>query len=1077
MKASIPKTAKDIELWAAQAPDAPVSPEELIWAWLRQGWTYRWARNIHMHSRVKEYKARIDMEMGLIVEKGFINYFLMLSDVCRFAKDEGVPVGPARGSAAASLVCYLLRITEVDPMMFPTMLFERFIDINRTDLPDVDLDFDDEQRYKIRDRLVARYGADHVGNLGAYTRYRGKNSVVDVCRVYQIPKWSQEIVKGLIIERSGGDSRFDASLEDTFEMFPKAAEQLEKYPDYAQAIRLEGNYKGLTVHAAGLVVCNSPINDFCATYARVVKGHEVEVVSVDKYDAEPLGLLKADFLGLTTMGMIRLCLEMIGMPLDDLYQVPLDDPETIEAFNVCDVVGIFQFEGRATRLVTQDVVPTSFMELADINALSRPGPLFSGATAAYVASKHGRPLPHHVASIKGLSPLVDKIVEPTYYQIVYQEQILLICGEVGDLGWVHRNAIRTIISKKKGEGAFNALQGEFIAGAARKGVEADMALEIWKRMVTAGTYAFNIAHCTTGDTLIYRNRRADSVPISFIYNAIHNYTVRKPCGPMYKPEPRPERCVSCGEKPATGHLECGDQCLTCSHIRGQVRTGRYNVLSLGADGLVRPAAIKAVHRFPAQPLLAVSLDTGTMIRATPDHRWMRTDRTWVRADELVGGEELIAWDWDTPYGNTPKPRGPNYWAMKRDKSTGDVCAFCGERPVYRSGWGLDVAHLDGTYDNDDPENLVYLCRSCHVDWDMNHCEFNRRSRGPWSVGKAPIAARVISVEPTEAEETYTLEMADASQPNYISGGLVSHNCLSYSMLGFWQMYLKVHHPREFYAAQLQKTPKEKWPRLLKDAERHGIAILPPDLNDSGRTWSRTTNGDGQPAVRAGYEQIPGIGEKTAEAILTQRREAFDGNFNSWEDLITVRGIGPKSMAKIRAFCYSTDPWGLDHAHRVLEEVRGMLARRELGPVPRPTHTSDEMDPNGKHQVVFVGIPHSKNYQDYAENQRARTGEELEDVMARITHKDRLTSCVVHCHDDGDEDVYLRFERVTAFPRHKSDLEDLAVNGTSVVIVAGTKVDGFGVAIKVDRMWVLDITDDEPDDPDEQRALALEGDAG
>jgi len=463
---------------------------DTIWEWLRDGWAYRFARNPRLRANEAEYVERLKYEMSVIVPKDYVNYFLMLSDVVRFAKDAGIPVGPARGSAAASLVCYLLRITEVDPMAFPLMVFERFIDLTREDLPDVDLDFADDRREEVRQHLINKYGADHIGNIGSYVRYRGKNSIDDVARVYRIPKYEAETVKGLIVERSGGDSRFDASLEDTREMFPQAADVFERNPDLEMAIKLEGNYRGPGVHAAGLVVATKPITDITAVYRREVNGRTVDVLGADKYDAAYLGILKADFLGLKTMGMIDTALGFIGMSLDELYQIPLDDPATLKAFKESDVVGIFQFEGRATRLVTESVKPDNFAQLADINALARPGPLFSGATSHYTKAKHGQ------EKVQKLHPIVTRYTRATYGQIIYQEQVLSIIREMGGFPVAKVGDIRRIISQKLGEASFQKMWDEFRDGSARlHGVDEVLALKIWKLMVTSATYSFNIAHC------------------------------------------------------------------------------------------------------------------------------------------------------------------------------------------------------------------------------------------------------------------------------------------------------------------------------------------------------------------------------------------------------------------------------------------------------------------------------------------------------------------------------------------------------------------------------------------------------
>lgn len=480
---------------------AAESSSELAWKWLRDGWRYRAATNKRMLQYKDQYVERIRYEMGLIESKDYLDYFLMLSDGVSWSKDNFIPVGPARGSAAASLCCYLWRITEIDPMPFPNMLFERFIDINRSDLPDVDLDFDDERRHLVVDHYTEMYGEDHVAKIGTYTKYRGKNALDDVARVFNIPKWEVQPVKDLMIERSGGDSRIDASLEDTFKMFPQAADVLLKHPDLNKAIRLEGNYRDMSVHAAGLVISNDPLVDNVAYYTQYDKDDNVKnrVMSVDKKDAEYLGLLKADFLGLKTMGMVRRALEMIDMKLEDLYTIPLDDPKIINMFRTNDVVGIFQFSGGATKIVNGDVKPDNFLELCDINSLSRPGPLHSGTTADYVNIKHGRKQAEH------LHPVVDEITRWTQYCIIYQEQILQILKEIGGLPWTHLNQIRKIISLKEGVAAFDKVgRLDFIQGANdRYGIKEKDAQYLFNRMVTAGQYAFNSSHCVSYSMLAY----------------------------------------------------------------------------------------------------------------------------------------------------------------------------------------------------------------------------------------------------------------------------------------------------------------------------------------------------------------------------------------------------------------------------------------------------------------------------------------------------------------------------------------------------------------------------------------------
>lgn len=476
------------------AVSEPVDTRTILRHWLNEGWKYRGFEKKPKGVQ-REYIDRVNYEFGLMESKDFLDYFAVLGDVVRQAKDRGVAVGPARGSAAASLCCYLWRITEVNPMDYPSMLFERFIAPDRNDEPDIDLDFEDERRDEVRQIMIEKYGIERVGNIGTFTRYRGKNAIDDVARVYQIPVWEVSKAKEFLVERSGGDSRFDAGIEDTVEMFPQVKELFEKYPVLYKSMELEGNYKAFGVHAAGLVIGAQPLDQYVATYAKDVgtgtHKKNVRVLSVDKYDGEHLGLMKLDALGLTTMGMLSNAMSMLKMDLEDLYDIPMDDQKTLDAFKIADVTGIFQFEGRTTKMVCQEMAPETFMDLAAVNALSRPGPLHSGSTGDYLAVRKGQ------KSREDVHPLVAKICEFTEGQIIYQEQILQICGDIGKLPWTHRSAIRKIISSKKGESAFNALWEQFYQGAASQGISEPVAKEIWKRMVTAGTYAFNIAHCVS----------------------------------------------------------------------------------------------------------------------------------------------------------------------------------------------------------------------------------------------------------------------------------------------------------------------------------------------------------------------------------------------------------------------------------------------------------------------------------------------------------------------------------------------------------------------------------------------------
>lgn len=466
---------------------------------LREGWDYRGCRDLPP-DELKRYKEQLAREMEVIEAKGYENYFMIVQDAIVFAKDEQIPVGPARGSAAASLACYLLRITEINPMEHENLVFERFIDWSREDMPDVDIDFATYGRPLVRHYLAGKYGDDCVNNIGTFTGYKSKNSLGDAARVHGVPKGEVEKVKELLLERSSGDLRASATIEDTVNQFDQAHEVFSAYPELQHAMDLEGNVKAFGVHAAGIVVSGEPISNICSVLWKEVpkgSGNWVSVVSMDKKDAERQGMEKLDFLALDAMDMIAEALHLLDMSLEDLYDIPLDDPKVFEAFAKNDVVGIFQFDGKITRTVNGVVKPDNFDEVALIIAIARPGPLHNGAVDGFVDVKYGG-----AGERERIHPALDQITEITNYQIIFQEQILRIVKEIGNFDWTRAGEIRKIISDKRGEQEFNR-QWEFFRDGAltyhernpgMPEIDEETAYNIWMLCITSGAYSFNAAH-------------------------------------------------------------------------------------------------------------------------------------------------------------------------------------------------------------------------------------------------------------------------------------------------------------------------------------------------------------------------------------------------------------------------------------------------------------------------------------------------------------------------------------------------------------------------------------------------------
>jgi DNA polymerase-3 subunit alpha len=474
---------------------------------IRSGLRNRVRYRSDIKDRMGEYKERIRQEFTVIADKDFCDYFLVVADLVQWAKKQGVTVGPGRGSAAGSLICYLLGITEIDPLhsVFDRMVFERFIDPNRADMPDIDLDFDDSQRYRIAERAREIYGAENVANVANHIKYRGRKALQDVARAHGLGLKTFDAIGQKCAIRVETDERVDDSIQDTIESFQNDAAIATLVDEFGsiinQAIMLEGNQHSMGIHAGGFVISSEPIPEVCAIYTKQ-KGsgrnrETAQVIPYEKRDAEYLGMLKMDFLGLTTCGMLGLCLKWSGVSLEKLYSMFYSEHSSgnndthdaiLRHFRADDVIGIFQYEGGTTRQVVRDVAPDNFDELAACGALSRPGPYYGGQTADYIAVKRGE------KEWQRIHPGFDKHVEWTYGQIVYQEQIMWILRDLAGFDTAHVLKVRKIIGKKLGEFQFASLWEEFRDGCISNGVTEDAARTVWGGITTAAGYAFNTAH-------------------------------------------------------------------------------------------------------------------------------------------------------------------------------------------------------------------------------------------------------------------------------------------------------------------------------------------------------------------------------------------------------------------------------------------------------------------------------------------------------------------------------------------------------------------------------------------------------
>jgi DNA polymerase III alpha subunit len=436
------------------------------------------------------YRARLEKELKLIEEKDFADYFYILADLVSFAKDHMV-VGPARGSSCGSLVCYLLNITAVDPIPFG-LIFERFIDITRTDLPDVDIDFSDIK--KTFDYVEQKYGRQHVAHLGTIGVFRPRSALNQAGMALRIPKWEVEKVLETVIERSGGDARALQTLEDTLSDTDTGRKFIADNPEIKIIISMEGEPNNPSTHAAGIVLTQDPIIDYVAIDARS------KSVMCDKKDAEDFNLLKIDALGLTQLAIFERTLELIGKPprAGFLESVPLDDQAAFDVLNRGHFAGIFQFNGQALQSVTKQIIPINSIEdIISITAIARPGPAASGGTSTWTQRRSGK------EAITTLHPMLTELTKDTYGVVIYQETVMKIVREMGGLSWEDTSAVRKAMSGRLGDEFFEQFWQKFRAGAMANGIPEDLALKIWRQINTMGSWAFNRSHAVAYGIVSY----------------------------------------------------------------------------------------------------------------------------------------------------------------------------------------------------------------------------------------------------------------------------------------------------------------------------------------------------------------------------------------------------------------------------------------------------------------------------------------------------------------------------------------------------------------------------------------------
>jgi DNA polymerase-3 subunit alpha len=441
-----------------------------------------------------QYQERLELEIKLIAQMGFTGYFLIVSDFIIWAKSQGIPVGPGRGSGAGSIVAYALKITNVDPIPY-NLLFERFINPERVSMPDFDIDFCQDRRQEVIEYVTQKYGADRVGQIITFGTLSAKAVLRDVSRVFALPYSEADALAKLIPEELG------IELQEAIDKEPKLKELEDNDPKIRRILqigkRLEGLNRHAGIHAAGVIITNEPLVSYCPLF-KGAKGEQV--VQFDKDFSEKIGLVKFDFLGLKTLTVISNASKLIQRDLKadfDIEFIDYRDQAVYQLISEGHTVGVFQLESSGMQDLCKRIKPDSIDDITAINALYRPGPMGSGMHHEFAEIKHGQK--PEVYSFEELKP----VLKDTYGIIVYQEQVMNIARVVAGYSLGQADMLRRAMGKKKAE-EMQMHKEIFRKGAVERGFNEEKAIALFELMEKFAEYGFNKSHAVAYSVISYQ---------------------------------------------------------------------------------------------------------------------------------------------------------------------------------------------------------------------------------------------------------------------------------------------------------------------------------------------------------------------------------------------------------------------------------------------------------------------------------------------------------------------------------------------------------------------------------------------
>lgn len=845
----------EVELMLHQTKD------QLFWDLIDQG-IYK--KIVSKGLDPEPYLLRVEEEYVVLEEGGFIDYFLILSDIVRWCDMKGILIGVGRGSVGGSIVAFLLGLTKTDAIKYD-LLFERFLNKGRIGrgLPDADTDVESNRRDEVKRYIEERYGIDNVCSIGTYGTFKTKAALRDLCRISGVPPQTLNYFAAMMEES-------DNNYESVF----KQAVQTKVFKDFVQenydAVNdiplILGQPKTVSIHAAGVIITPDVKEGALMTIYNWMPVKKVDGVIVSEWEGpqlETAGFLKEDILGIKQLDKFQDIFKLIksnNKELPSLDDIDTQDAQVYELFCQGFNQDLFHFGSVGQTQYSQQVKPREIQELIAMIAAYRPGAMEFGAHEDYVKIKMGRKQPEYDYMLK-------EVTEKTFGLYLYQEQVMKACQVLGGFDLTTADDIRSAMGKKKYDKIIK-YKDLFIKGAYERGCGKEEAEKIWSKLEAFAGYGFN--RCIDGDEKLYR--------------VGHNYTGLSSWHPTIKEMFKIKNDYAYAKQ--TNHLS----------LHGRYKRKGYGAaFSINDQNRLIRNKIKDIRYAGIRDVFEIILQNGKRIRTTDNHKFptekgikllsqliVNEDRLFINKGyeqkESVyrfGRDENHNYPSKGQMGFQKKDTSFTRWRDLKKQSEGlDSCQLCN-----KSHRRLELHHKDGNHGNNNPDNVITLCPSCHK---KEEYKLGRIKMG--EKGLLTELSTIISIKLIGKKETYDVEMEAPYHTFCTDQGIVTCNshATSYALTGFFCQYLKVHHPIEFWTVALQYASEEEIPGRINEISRlQNIKILSPDINKSQMVFSSNMQ---ENSIYWSIGSIRNVGEVALQVIMKEREQ--NGPFFSLEEFVS-----------------------------------------------------------------------------------------------------------------------------------------------------------------------------------------------